>query len=59
MVHPTDVATESQLQVFSIHNSGHELECIRRELDEGLRLRNVFITQGDKAVVSRYEEIIP
>ena len=58
MVHPTDIAPEGQFQVISIHDSCHELERIRRELDEGLRLRHVFITQGDKAVVCRYEEIV-
>ena len=58
MVHPTDIAAERQLQIIPIHDGGHELERIRRELDEGLGLRHMFITQGDKTVVCRYEEIV-
>ena len=58
MVHSTNIATERQTKVLPIHYGGHELECIRREFDECLRLRHVLITQGDKAVVSRYEEIV-
>ena len=58
MVHPTDEAPEGKPQVIAVHGSGHELQRIRRELDEGLGLRHVLVAQGDKAVVGRNEQIV-